>query len=42
MSRGGISLLAAFRAAWIAAGAPGSEAEQRALFSRFLAGAGHG
>lgn len=34
--------LAAFRAAWIAAGAPGSEAEQRALFSRFLAGAGHG
>ncbi|MCZ8184660.1 MAG: CCA tRNA nucleotidyltransferase [Beijerinckiaceae bacterium] len=34
--------LAAFRAAWIEAGAPASESEQRALFSRFLAEAGAG
>ncbi|MCZ8376150.1 MAG: CCA tRNA nucleotidyltransferase [Beijerinckiaceae bacterium] len=34
--------LAAFRTAWIEAGAPESEAEQRALFSRFLGGGGSG
>lgn len=34
--------LAAFRAAWIEAGAPGSEPEQRALFSRFLVDVGPG